>query len=71
MLARVEDVSKEYQLGDQPVTALHHVNLSIEQGVFMMPVATKQCSISAAHSSADIDQTLEKLAHVLTRLSRR
>ena len=35
MLARVEDVSKEYQLGDQPVTALHHVNLSIEQGVFM------------------------------------
>jgi len=35
MLVQVEDVSKQYYLGDQPVTALHHVNLNIEQGVFM------------------------------------
>ncbi|MEP7247974.1 MAG: aspartate aminotransferase family protein [Gammaproteobacteria bacterium] len=43
----------------------------IDQGVFMMPIATKQCSISAAHTTADIDQTLEKLEHVLMRLPRR
>jgi glutamate-1-semialdehyde 2,1-aminomutase len=40
----------------------------IERGVFVMPVATKQCSISAAHSTADIDQTLEELDFVLARL---
>ena len=40
----------------------------IERGVFVMPIATKQCSISAAHSTADIDRTLEELDFVLARL---
>jgi glutamate-1-semialdehyde 2,1-aminomutase len=40
----------------------------IEQGVFFMPIATKQCSISAAHTGSDIDVTLEKLDHVLSKL---
>jgi glutamate-1-semialdehyde 2,1-aminomutase len=31
----------------------------IEQGIYFFPVATKQCSISAAHTEADIDRTLE------------
>src|SRR5471032_1085320 len=32
----------------------------IARGVFFVPIATKQCSISAAHSQADIDFTLEQ-----------
>jgi putative ABC transport system ATP-binding protein len=35
MLVRVENVSKQYRLGDQTVTALDAVNLNIEEGVFM------------------------------------
>ncbi len=35
MLVRVENVSKQYYLGDQPVPALQRVNLNIEEGVFM------------------------------------
>jgi len=34
-LVRVENVSKEYHLGEQRVEALKNVTLSIEQGVFM------------------------------------
>jgi putative ABC transport system ATP-binding protein len=34
-LIRVENVSKQYRLGDQMVAALHGVNLSIEEGVFL------------------------------------
>ena len=34
-LIRVENVSKEYRLGDQMVPALHDVTLSIEEGVFL------------------------------------
>jgi putative ABC transport system ATP-binding protein len=34
-LIRVENVSKQYQLGDQMVPALHGVNLSIEESVFL------------------------------------
>ena len=34
-LVRVENVSKEYLLGDQRVAALHDVTLSIEEGVFL------------------------------------
>jgi glutamate-1-semialdehyde 2,1-aminomutase len=33
----------------------------VERGVFFIPIATKQCSISAAHTTADIDFTLEQL----------
>ena len=32
----------------------------IRRGVFFVPIATKQCSLSAAHSSADIAFTLEQ-----------
>jgi glutamate-1-semialdehyde 2,1-aminomutase len=41
----------------------------IEEGVFFFPIATKQCSISAAHTDEDIDFTLEKLERVVSRLS--
>lgn len=34
-LVRVEGVSKEYQLGEQKVVALHDITLSIEEGVFL------------------------------------
>jgi glutamate-1-semialdehyde 2,1-aminomutase len=37
----------------------------IERGVFMIPIATKQCSISAAHSTEDIDFTLSQFDEVL------
>ena len=30
----------------------------IEDGIFFFPIATKQCSITAAHTEADIDQTI-------------
>jgi glutamate-1-semialdehyde 2,1-aminomutase len=32
----------------------------IDRGVFFVPIATKQCSISAAHSTKDVDFTLEQ-----------
>lgn len=32
----------------------------LESGVFFVPIATKQCSISCAHTVADIDFTLER-----------
>jgi putative ABC transport system ATP-binding protein len=35
VLVRVDDVSKQYRLGDQMVPALRSVNLNIEEGVFM------------------------------------
>jgi len=31
---------------------------AISRGAYLFPLATKQCSISAAHTSADIDLTL-------------
>ena len=34
-LIRVENVSKDYRLGDQMVPALHDVTLNIEEGVFL------------------------------------
>ena len=34
-LVRVEGVTKEYQLGEQKVVALHDITLSIEEGVFL------------------------------------
>jgi len=33
----------------------------IERGVFFVPIATKQCSLSAAHDEADIQFTLEQM----------
>ena len=41
----------------------------IEAGIFHFPVATKQSSISLAHSDADIDRTIEVTADVLDRLT--
>jgi len=38
----------------------------IEQGSFLFPIATKQCSISAAHTEAMIDETLAGLRKALT-----
>lgn len=32
----------------------------IQRGVFFVPIATKQCSLSAAHTDADVDYTLEQ-----------
>jgi glutamate-1-semialdehyde 2,1-aminomutase len=37
----------------------------IDRGVFFFPVATKQCSISAAHTAQDIADTVEALAGAL------
>jgi glutamate-1-semialdehyde 2,1-aminomutase len=37
----------------------------IEEGVYFFPVATKQCSISAAHSEEDIDRTIQAAAKAL------
>jgi glutamate-1-semialdehyde 2,1-aminomutase len=36
----------------------------IEHGIYFFPMATKQCSICAAHTDADIDQTLAALGAV-------
>jgi glutamate-1-semialdehyde 2,1-aminomutase len=40
----------------------------IATGVYFFPLATKQCSISAAHTEADIAATLEQLATELKAL---
>lgn len=34
----------------------------IDDGIYFFPLATKQCSISAAHTRADIDRTVECIA---------
>ena len=34
-IIRVDDLSKTYLLGDQEVTALEGVSLTVEEGVFM------------------------------------
>ncbi|WP_210256033.1 aspartate aminotransferase family protein [Chelativorans sp. Marseille-P2723] len=41
----------------------------IDAGVFHFPVATKQSSISLAHSEEDIDRTIEITSDVLNRLN--
>ncbi len=40
----------------------------IEQGIYHFPMPTKQGSISAAHSEADIDETLERTKRVVKDL---
>jgi glutamate-1-semialdehyde 2,1-aminomutase len=37
----------------------------IDQGVYFVPIAVKQCSISMAHSDADIELTLKKIDETL------
>jgi glutamate-1-semialdehyde 2,1-aminomutase len=39
----------------------------IEEGSYFFPLATKQCSISAAHTAEDIDTTLAAVERVLAR----
>jgi glutamate-1-semialdehyde 2,1-aminomutase len=39
----------------------------IERGIYFFPLATKQCSISFAHSQQDIDVTLEQMEKVLSQ----
>ena len=34
-VVRIEDVCKDYQLGEQTVRALHHISMDIEDGVFL------------------------------------
>lgn len=41
----------------------------IERGVFFVPVATKQCSISAAHTEEDIAFTIEQFEQALKSLA--
>ena len=38
----------------------------IQRGIYVFPLATKQCSISFAHSTSDIEQTLEHSRAVLS-----
>ena len=38
----------------------------IELGVFFVPIATKQCSISAVHTAADISETLAKFEQAVS-----
>jgi glutamate-1-semialdehyde 2,1-aminomutase len=40
----------------------------IEEGIYFFPLATKQCSISAAHTADDIAATLDAVERVLSRL---
>ena len=40
----------------------------IEEGVYHVPVATKQGSISLAHTEADIDETLERTWMALKKM---
>jgi glutamate-1-semialdehyde 2,1-aminomutase len=40
----------------------------IEKGIYHFPLATKQGSISFAHSQTDIDETLSKTRDVLQSL---
>lgn len=42
----------------------------IERGVFFIPIATKQCSISTAHTQEDVDFTLEQLEGAVAALVR-
>jgi glutamate-1-semialdehyde 2,1-aminomutase len=37
----------------------------VQLGVFFIPIATKQCSISAAHTAADINETLAQFERAL------
>lgn len=43
----------------------------IEAGVFFVPIATKQCSISYAHTTADIDFTLEQIERAVSSIWKR
>lgn len=73
-----------YYFTDEPPSDLHDVierhdfkkdlelrRALIARGVFFIPVATKQCSLSAAHTQNDVDFTLQQFADALGSLQRR
>jgi glutamate-1-semialdehyde 2,1-aminomutase len=41
----------------------------IQSGIYFFPLATKQCSISFAHSAADINSTIEQIEAILSRFT--
>ena len=43
----------------------------LERGIFFVPIATKQCSISAAHTQEDIDVTLQQFSEAVASLGAR
>jgi glutamate-1-semialdehyde 2,1-aminomutase len=43
----------------------------IEEGIYFFPLATKQCSISAAHTAGDVGATIDAVGRVLERLAPR
>jgi glutamate-1-semialdehyde 2,1-aminomutase len=53
--------------------AMHHdFNLDsmfrrtlVDRGIYVFPQPTKQCSLSAAHSTADVEETLRQMEHTL------
>ena len=40
----------------------------IQRGVFFVPIATKQCSLSASHSQADVQFTLEQFESAVSAI---
>ena len=40
----------------------------IEGGIYFFPMATKQCSISFAHTKENVALTLERVRHTLDRI---
>jgi len=40
----------------------------IQRGVFFVPIATKQCSLSAAHNDADVQFTLEQFESAVAQI---
>ena len=39
----------------------------IDKGIYFFPLATKQCSISAAHTVADVEETVQHIQSVLSQ----
>jgi glutamate-1-semialdehyde 2,1-aminomutase len=37
----------------------------VDRGIYVFPLPPKQCSISAAHTIEDIDETLEQVKHAI------
>ena len=59
----------DHALVDWHDIAAHHdceADVALRR-VFKCPVATKQCSISAAHTGQMIDETLAHLAHAIAQ----
>lgn len=38
----------------------------IDEGIYLFPLATKQCSLSAAHTVSDVDQTIQVMRSILS-----